>query len=300
VLDGLDAKTGEPVSSCERLGGASLPALRRAIIRGFSVSETRVAACRSAPRDTSLAAITKGARLESIEIVEVCIFSGRPRSTPDVTGPTTFGGVVEREPTPAEAPAVGVVREEPSTRYATVEQDKLVSRIIVLYEGDDGPLGTAPPPAGVARVDPGPRPEPAPGVRLSLDDRSLNVSREEQLLRALPRERRAAFLLARWPELPAADRAAPALLPRLREGPAVLREARHEQILAGLRHDDIGHPSLERAVVRPLQSRGGPPESASLPFASVHEPHCPPPKSQPSMVHWNAPSARISRFVAST
>ena len=154
VIDGLDAKTGAPVRSCEGLGGWLVLADGTSIIRGFSVSATRIATYRFAPRDRSLAAITKGGRRESIGTIEVCFFSLRPTSRPvGEHSPTTFGGIVESSPAPT--PIVAELRDDPARETAEVEDDKLLSHIIVSYEDEDGrPLGTAPPPAGIARIAP--------------------------------------------------------------------------------------------------------------------------------------------------
>ena len=162
LVDGLDAKTGEPVRSCIGRGGWIVEADGTSVARGFSVSATRIATYRFAPRDRSLAAIAKGARRESIGTIEVCIFSLRPTSAPfEDHRPTTFDGVVERD-TPAP-PIVAELHDDPNRGWARVEDDALLSRIVVSYEDEDGtPLGTAPPPAGIARVAPPPAPTPEP------------------------------------------------------------------------------------------------------------------------------------------
>jgi hypothetical protein len=177
VIDGLDAITGVPEPSCEALGSWSLPGDGRAIIRGFSVAKGRIATYRFAPPERSLAAIAKGGRRQAIGTIEVCIFSLRPRAPVTDDEQVTFRGVIESDeaaptaPTsPAERPPVtGELRDEPVIpRGADVAPDRLLERIVVAYEDEDGaPLGTAPPPAGIARVERrerverGPRGEPS-------------------------------------------------------------------------------------------------------------------------------------------
>jgi hypothetical protein len=177
VIDGLDAITGVPEPSCEALGSWSLPGDGRAIIRGFSVAKGRIATYRFAPPERSLAAISKGGRRETIGTVEVCIFSLRARTPVADDVPVTFRGVIESDETappaptsPVERPPVsGELRDEPVLpRGADVAPDRLLERIVVAYEDEDGaPLGTAPPPAGIARVerreriDSAPRGEPS-------------------------------------------------------------------------------------------------------------------------------------------
>lgn len=90
------------------------------------------------------------------------MFSLRPRLAPLVDDrATTFEGIVESDA--PRTPVVAEVQDEPSRRWAMVEDDVLLSRIAVSYEDDNGtPLGTAPPPAGIARVASPPTPEPQP------------------------------------------------------------------------------------------------------------------------------------------
>jgi hypothetical protein len=152
VIDGLDATTGAPVTSCERLGGWIVPAEGTTVARGFAVSTTRTASYRFAPRERSLAAITRGGRREAIGTIEVCFFSLRPTTrTATERPPVPFGGIVESEAAPA--PVVAELRDHPASGSAELEDDKLLSRIVVAYEDENGTaLGTAPPPAGIARV----------------------------------------------------------------------------------------------------------------------------------------------------
>lgn len=162
VIDGLDARTGEPTLSCEGLGGWLMSPEGRSIIRGFAVSDTRIATYRFAPRAQALAAITRGARPEAIGTIEVCFFTPRPSKEParEPAAPAAFGGIVEKEPGPAEAAVVGELRDEGRRPMSDLEQGALVARVVVAYAGDDAPLGTAPPPAGIARVAPRPRSTP--------------------------------------------------------------------------------------------------------------------------------------------
>ena len=153
VIDGLDARTGAPVRSCEGLGGWIVLADGTSVIRGFSVSDTRLATYRFAPHDRSLAAMTKGGRREAIGTIEVCFFSLRPSSRPadGERPPTTFGGIVESDVAPT--PVVAELRDDPARATTELVDDQLLTRIFVTYEDDEGhPLGTAPPPAGIARV----------------------------------------------------------------------------------------------------------------------------------------------------
>jgi len=172
VLDGLDAMTGEPVDSpdsCERLGMWTLGADGRATVRGFSVSETRVATYRFAPPAQALAAIAKGGHPKAIGTIAVCFFSLKPRAPHEEEGSVAFRAVVESN---APAGVAGELRDEPAApRGPDVVPDKLLSRVVIAYEDEDGaPLGTAPPPAGIARVAPPPREEPAPPSAPTDDD----------------------------------------------------------------------------------------------------------------------------------
>lgn len=173
LIDGLDARTGEPAASCEGHAIWILASNGIGITRGFTVSKTSIATYRFTKRDESLAALTKHARPERIGTVEVCIFSTRPiarasgnEASPDSATPDDAPTWSARE---GRAPLVtGALRAaEPSNGFASSTPADLVARIVVRYEGESGPLGTAPPPPLPARPnrnahdEPGePPPEP--------------------------------------------------------------------------------------------------------------------------------------------
>jgi hypothetical protein len=162
ILDGLDAMTGEPTESCARLGMWILRADGRTRVRGFSLSATRIATYRFAPPAQALAAIAKGGHPEAIGTIAVCFFSLKPAPPHEEEGSYGFRGTVESD---APAAIAGELRDEPPSprgRAPDVVPDQLLSRIVITYEDEDGaPLGTAPPPAGIARVA-SPRREAAP------------------------------------------------------------------------------------------------------------------------------------------
>jgi hypothetical protein len=175
VIDGLDAKTGEPVATCEGGGGWILPSNGRAVIRGFPISETRIATYRFTPREQSLAARTKGARGEAIGTVEVCFFSTKPLARPATGARSTFTGIARDVDAPPsrddreahevrKASITGELRDEELSPGADRELADLIKRIVVTYEGESGPLGTAPPPPQPARVGDNPRVAPGPSA----------------------------------------------------------------------------------------------------------------------------------------
>src|SRR5262249_12157140 len=79
VIDGLDARTGTPVSSCEYLAGWSIPASGELVARGFEMGAHRIAAYRFAPREGALTTLVKDGHPESVGSIEVCFFSLKPR-----------------------------------------------------------------------------------------------------------------------------------------------------------------------------------------------------------------------------
>jgi hypothetical protein len=89
----------------------------------------------------------------------------KPAPPHEEEGSYGFRGTVESD---AQAAIAGELRDEPPSRRGRapdVVPDQLLSRIVTTYEDDDGaPLGTAPPPAGIARVA-APRHEAAPPER---------------------------------------------------------------------------------------------------------------------------------------
>jgi hypothetical protein len=78
LIDGLDARTGEPTASCEGHALWILSANGIGIMRGFSLSKAQIATYRFTTRAQSLAALVENARPERIGTVEVCFFSTRP------------------------------------------------------------------------------------------------------------------------------------------------------------------------------------------------------------------------------
>jgi hypothetical protein len=186
VLDGLDAMTGEPTTSCERLGMWMLVADGRARVRGFSVSDTRIATYRFAPPAQALAAIAKGGDPKAIGTIAVCFFSLKPRAPeerlPGVETPAiAFEGMLASEGPGQEPGAVaGELRDTPAAPHGPeVVADRLLSRIVIAYEDEDGaPLGTAPPPAGIARVA-RPRAEERPQDLAPMDEPPSSPRRDE-------------------------------------------------------------------------------------------------------------------------
>ena len=90
---------------------------------------------------------------EAIGTIAACFFSLKPAPAHEEEGSCGFRGTVESEGPPAIA---GELCDEPASthgRAPDVVPDQLLSRIVITYEDEDGaPLGTAPPPAGIARV----------------------------------------------------------------------------------------------------------------------------------------------------
>jgi hypothetical protein len=186
VLDGLDAMTGEPAASCEPLGMWMLRADGRVRVQGFSVSETRVATYRFAPPAQALAAITNGGDPRTIGTIAVCFFSLKPSAPQDDprggdTRAITFGGMIASDGPGQDPGAVaGELRDEPAAPHGPdAVADRLLSRIVVAYEDEDGaPLGTAPPPAGIARVA-RPRAEDRPQDLAPMEEPPSTPPREE-------------------------------------------------------------------------------------------------------------------------
>lgn len=80
---------------------------------------------------------------------------------------------MEREESPDPAPIVGELRADSTVEGLGLEDDELLSRIVVTYEDEDGArLGTAPPPSGIARVDRGHDDAPANAQGVPTDERS--------------------------------------------------------------------------------------------------------------------------------
>jgi hypothetical protein len=85
----------------------------------------------------------------------------------------TFRGALEREPSLSEAPIVGELRDSDRGTNLALEQDKLIARIVVGYEDEEGgALGIAPPPAGIARLAPRASDAPAPSPDAPTDEPS--------------------------------------------------------------------------------------------------------------------------------
>ncbi|MEA2747918.1 MAG: hypothetical protein QOI41_2061, partial [Myxococcales bacterium] len=154
--------TGEPTESCARLGMWMLRAGGSTRVRGFSLSETRIATYRFAHPAQALAAIAKGGHPNAIGTIDVCFFSLKPAPPDEEEGAYGFRAIIESDAAGQAPPVAGELRDEPVSAHGRdLAPDKLLSHVVITYEDEDGaPLGTAPPPAGIARVALSRREEP--------------------------------------------------------------------------------------------------------------------------------------------
>jgi hypothetical protein len=81
---------------------------------------------------------------------------------PSEEGAYGFRAIIESDAAGQAPPVAGELRDEPVSAHGPdLAPDKLLSHVVITYEDEDGaPLGTAPPPAGIARVAPSRRDEP--------------------------------------------------------------------------------------------------------------------------------------------
>ena len=181
LVDGLDASNGEPAKSCEDRCNWMVSAGEGIVSRGFNVDDTHVASYRFATPEQALATFTKGARRDAIGTIEACVFTTKPSPprSPDETphARSEFRGTVEREPSAVPDSVVSEIVPDRATR-ASSTCDRLLRRLVVRYEAEDGsPLGTAPPPAGIAKLAPPPPPRRV--VESAADDSDVPVKTQK-------------------------------------------------------------------------------------------------------------------------